>query len=561
MAPVSIRSLAGRWVMASTILASSMAFIDSTALNVVLPALQKSLHATGADLFWILNAYLLMLASLILVGGSLGDRLGRRRVFMTGIAVFICGSAACGLAPDTGALTLFRIIQGLGGALMIPGSLALLSTSIDENEKGKAIGTWSAATTIVTMGGPILGGALADAGLWRYIFFINVPIGVVSLLILWRKVAAGDAADHPSGASDLSGDAASAASAVPGDAPSAIPRLSGEAPPSGLDLPGAMAIALGLAALTFGALRMPALGSGDWSVRGSLAVGVILLALFVLIERRSRNPMMPLSLFANPIFTGVNALTFFLYAGLGAGMLFLSLNLVQAQGYSQLESGMTFLPFTILMIGIARPAGTMSDRIGPRLFLTAGPAAAGAGLLILSFTGQTRGPVDYWTSFLPGVLVFGLGMAFTVAPLTTTVMRSVSDRHSGVASGINNAMTRIANVFANAIFGALAVLLFTGSLARQLDGMTISAGAKQAAMAQAADLGNAHVPDSVPASERAAVVSAYRSGFIGVYQKILRLAAALAFAGAVMGLVFVRSPAGSPGAATPRAASWRRPPA
>ncbi|GGB01228.1 MFS transporter [Puia dinghuensis] len=502
-----LRSEAGRWVLVSTILASSMAFIDGTALNVVLPALQKGLNATGADLFWILNAYLLVLAALILVGGSLGDRLGRKRVYMIGISIFLLGSAACGVAPNVGYLIAFRVLQGIGGALMIPGSLSLLSSSIDEKERGKAIGTWSAATTVVTLGGPIIGGALADAGLWRYIFFINIPIGLAALLILSRKV--GETRD-----ADASG---------------------------ALDLPGVFAIALGLAALTFGFLRMPELGFHHWAVWGSLALGLLLLVAFLLIEAKSRRPMMPLYLFANPTFSGVNALTFFLYAGLGAGMLFVSLNLVQAQGYSQLESGLTFLPFTLLMIGLARWAGSLADKYGPRWFLVGGPAVAGVGLLLLSFIGETRGPRDYWTTFLPAVLVFGLGLAFTVAPLTTTVMTSVDDRHSGVASGINNAMTRISNVFANAIFGALAVLLFTGVLRGKLDGLSLPPEMKQEVMAQAANLGNAKPPAGLAATDKEAVARIYREGFITVYGDILRLASGLAFLGAVMGLLFVRN--------------------
>jgi EmrB/QacA subfamily drug resistance transporter len=523
MASVSIRTRAGKWIMTSTILASSMAFIDATALNVVLPSLQKNLHATGADLFWILNAYLLMLASLILVGGSLGDHLGRKKVFITGILIFIAGSAACGLSPDTFLLILFRILQGIGGALMIPGSLALISSGIDSTEKGKAIGTWSAITTVVTMGGPVLGGALADAGLWRYIFFINVPIGIAAVLILWRKVEGGnDAAARANGGASGANHAGAAA---------------------GIDIPGAVSIAVGLAALTFGFLRLPTLGLANWVVRGSLAGGVVLLALFLLIERRSSRPMVPLSLFANPVFAGVNALTFFLYAGLGAGMLFLSLNLVQAQGYSQLDSGMTFLPFTVLMIVLARPAGALSDRIGPRIFLTVGPATAGAGLILLSLVGQTRTPAEYWTTFFPGILVLGLGMSLTVAPLTTAVMRSVSDVHSGLASGINNAMTRIANVFANAIFGALAVLFFSGALQHRLDGLRLPPGAKAIVLSQTTDLGNAQVPVSIPETDRSAVAAAYRDGFIRVYQKILRLAAGLAFIGAAIGLLSARRPA------------------
>lgn len=504
MATVTLGSPAGKWILASTILASAMAFIDSTALNVVLPSLQKNLQATAADLFWILNAYLLMLAALILVGGSLGDRLGRKRIFMIGIFVFICASAACGLAPGTSLLIGFRVIQGIGGALMIPGSLSLLSSSIDEKERGKAIGTWSAITTIVTIGGPVLGGALADAGLWRYIFFINVPVGVGALWILWRHV-------------DESKKAASDAA---------------------LDLPGVLAIALGLAAVTFGFLRMPAAGFHDWTVSGSLSLGVLLLLAFIVIERKSIHPMMPLDLFANPIFTGVNLLTFFLYAGLSAAMLFLSLNLVQAQGYSQLQSGLTFIPFTLLMISFARPAGTLADKWGPRFFLIVGPAIAGCGMLLLSLVGLTQGPAAYWTSFLPGVLVFGLGMSFTVAPLTTTVMNAVGDQYSGVASGINNALTRVASVFAIAILGALAVLFFTRVLHQRLDTLPMQPQIRQLVMAQANDLGNAHVPAT--AGHADIISTAYRAGFVAVYQQIMRVCACLAFAGAIMGLLFVR---------------------
>ncbi|HTI10599.1 MAG TPA: MFS transporter [Puia sp.] len=508
MATVALGSPTGKWVMVSAILASAMAFIDSTALNVVLPSLQQSIHATGADLFWVLNAYLLMLASLILIGGSLGDKLGRKKVFMVGILIFILGSAACGLAPSVVLLIVFRIVQGIGGALMIPGSLSLISSSIDAKERGKAIGTWSAVTTVVTMGGPVLGGALGDAGLWRYIFFINVPIGVAALFILWRHVPESKEA---------------------------------ESDPS-LDFTGAITIALGLAALTFGFLRIPAVGLKNWQVYCSLGAGLLLLTTFIFVEKKGQHPMMPLDLFANPIFSGVNLLTFFLYAGLGAGMLFLSLNLVQVQGYSQLQSGLTFLPFTVLMISVARWAGSLADQFGPRLLLIGGPATAGIGLLLLSFVGQTRGPSEYWTHFFPGIIVFGLGMSFTVAPLTATVMGSVGDHLSGTASGINNAVTRISNVFANAIFGAFAVLLFSGALRERIGPMHLAAGQEKAVMAESANLGNARVPSSVPATggTRASLGKAYHESFIEAYAAILRVSAGLAFAGALMAVVFVR---------------------
>ncbi|RYY34322.1 MAG: DHA2 family efflux MFS transporter permease subunit [Sphingobacteriaceae bacterium] len=504
---VTLKSTAGKWLMASTILASSMAFIDGTALNVVLPALQDSLNATGADIFWILNAYLLILAALILIGGSIGDKLGRKKAFMAGIFIFIIGSAACGFAPDVNYLIAFRALQGIGGAFMIPGSLSLISSSITPNERGKAIGTWSAITTVVTVGGPILGGALADAGLWRYIFFINIPIGAITLFILWRNVR--ESHDEESDKS--------------------------------LDLPGAIAIAFGLALVTFGFLRMPALGFNHWQVYLSLVAGVLLLIVFIWIEYKSKHPMMPLQLFTNLTFSGANLLTFFLYAGLGAGMLFVSLNLVQVQGYSQLQSGLTFLPFTILMITLARFAGGIADRHGPRLLLIAGPAIAGLGLLLLSFVKQTDGPHDYWTTFFPGILVFGFGMSITVAPLTAAVMGSVSDHFSGTASGINNAISRVSNVFANAIFGALAVLFFAGALQMNLDKSVIKPKQKEAIVAQAANLGNAKVPEEISAQQKEYVKHFYKESFIDAYADIMRFSAGLAFLGAFMSFIFIKN--------------------
>ena len=507
MSTVSLSSPAGKWVMVSAILASSMGFIDGTALNVVLPSLQRSLGASGAQLFWILNAYLLMLASLILVGGALGDKLGRKRVFLTGICIFMLGSAACGFAPGVAWLIGFRALQGLGGALMIPGSLSLISSSINDNEKGKAIGTWSAVTTIVTMGGPILGGALADAGLWRFIFFINIPIGVAAAIVLWRKVQESkeDGADPA------------------------------------IDFPGALSIASGLALLTFGCLRIPAAGIGDGWVMASLVLGCMLLAAFVYIERSSAHPMMPLYLFANKTFAGANLLTFFLYAGLGGAMLFLSLDLVQAQGYSQLQSGLTFLPFTVVMILCSRMAGSLADRHGPRFFLIMGPAIAGIGLLALSLVRETRGPSAYWTTFLPGVSLFALGMSFTVAPLTTAVMGAVSDQLSGVASGVNNALTRVANVFANALLGLLAVLLFTTSLKGRVDTLPMSAAVRQATLAQAINLGNAKVPATVAPGQVALIKDAYRTAFVDVYVKIMRIAAGFAFMAALLAFLTIRN--------------------
>jgi EmrB/QacA subfamily drug resistance transporter len=517
--------------MVAAVLASSMAFIDATALNVALPSLQRALGANGTGLFWVLNAYLLMLAALILVGGVLGDKLGRKRVYMIGIVIFMIGSAASGCSISTEMLIACRIVQGAGGALMIPGSLTMLSVLIADEERGKAIGTWSAFTTMVTVGGPILGGALADAGLWRDIFFVNIPLGLVALLILWRKVPES--------------------------------RRVGEQP--SLDLAGAGTAALGLALVTFGCLRIPAVGWRDWSVLAAMGAGAVLLGAFIQIEKRVKDPMMPLSLFRNKVFTGVNLLTFFLYAGLSAAMLFLSLDMVQIQGYSQLEAGLNFLPFTLLLIGLSRFAGAWADRHGPRAVLIAGPVISGAGMILLSLIGQVHRLSDYWFTFFPGMLVFGLGMSLTVAPLTATVMGSVGNQFSGVASGVNNALSRVASVFANAVIGALAVVLFTGVVGQKVDGLGLDARDRQEVMAETAKLGDAKVPEdvrrgSVPSNINgeggskavqawasgadggvaAQVMTAYRDGFIEVYQMILRIAAGLAFAGALMVILFVK---------------------
>ncbi|RAJ77540.1 EmrB/QacA subfamily drug resistance transporter [Chitinophaga dinghuensis] len=506
MKPVALHSVPGRWIMITTILASTMAFIDGTALNVVLPALQRGLKASAAELFWVLNGYMLMLASLILIGGALGDKLGRKKIFTLGIAIFITGSAACGLASSAGMLIACRVIQGIGGAFMIPGSLAIISASIQQDERGKAIGTWSAFTTFVTMGGPLLGGALADAGLWRGIFFINVPIGIAVLFFLHKHVAETrdeSAVDHRP------------------------------------DYLGAVFIACGLAALTFGFLRMPQAGWNAVSVYGSLLAGIILLIAFIIREATYQHPMMSLHLFKNRIFAGANLLSLFLYAGLGGGMLFLGLNLVQVQGYTQLESGFTFLPFSLLMISLSRWMGAMADKHGPRFFLVTGPLVAGVGLFILSAIQQTGGFREYWTTYFPGILVFGLGMSITVSPLTAAVMGAVSQQQSGTASGVNNAVTRIASVFATAIFGALAVLFFSTAIQHYVYTLPLSPADQEAVVLQARNLGDAAVPAQIPAAYHKVIAANYHAAFIQAYERIMKLCGGLGLLASVMALIFI----------------------
>lgn len=387
---------------------------------------------------------------------------------------------------------------------MIPGSLSIITASF-ENERGKAIGIWSAATTLVTVGGPILGGALADAGLWRGIFFINVPIGIASLFILWFKV----------------------------------PESRDEQSSHSIDYSGSIAIISGLALLTYGFLKIPETGINNPAAYLSLGVGFLSLILFIFIEKISDHPMMPLQLFKNKAFTGANLLTFFVYAALFGGMLFLTLNMVQIQGYTQLQAGLTFLPFTILIILISGWAGTLTDKFGPRRFLIGGPLLVAVGFFLLSFIKQTQGPSDYWTTYFPGILLFGLGMSFTVTPLTTTVMTALPNHFSGTASGINNAISRISNVFTNAIVGALAILFFTGYLSNEVIVLPVPQVAKTHIIAQAANLGDAKVPAEVPTENKEEVVQLFKDGFISAYVKVMRISTGLALVGAVMGGVFI----------------------
>jgi EmrB/QacA subfamily drug resistance transporter len=489
------QSAIGGWVLISTILASSMAFIDGTALNVALPVIQSSLQASGSDLLWVVNGYLLMLAALILVGGALGDEYGRKRVFMAGISLFLLSSLACGLAPNIGILIAARILEGIGGAVMIPGSLAIITTYFHENERGKAIGTWSAATTVVMVAGPVLGGALANAGLWRGVFLINLPLGLAALLILHSKVPESRSAD-----------------------------VAGK-----IDLLGSSLAVLGLAGITYGFIAAPDLGFGDWRVSGTLALGLLALFGFVWVEAHSPHPMLPLNLFHSRIFSGTNLLTFFLYAAISLGPFFLSLNLVQVQGFNPAQAGFAFLPFAVTLSLLSRWAGSQADRLGARRFLIAGPFVCGWGYLLIAFAGLTRGPVDYWSAFFPGIAVLGIGMGFTVAPLTSAVMGSITGEHAGIASGVNNALSRTAGVLAVAIVGALALILFSSRLAERSAPIDLSPQARSDLISEAGRFGAASVPDEVAGSLVPQVKVAIQLAFVDAFHKVLIICAGLAW--------------------------------
>jgi len=465
-----------------------------------------SLGASGSELFWVISAYNLFLAALILVGGSLGDLVGRKRVFMIGIILFTIASVACGFAADATLLILARVVQGIGGALMVPGSLSILSATFAPARRGTAIGTWSTFTTVTTVIGPVLGGWLASQGLWRGIFFINVPLAVFAIYALLHVPETRD--------------------------PNA----------RRLDIPGAVLATVGLAGLTYGFIQGAEVGFGSPVILAALGLGFAALVAFVVVESRSDHPMVPLSLFRSRTFSGANLLTLFLYGGLAVYSLFISLNLVQIQGYNESQAGLAMLPFAFLLIVMSRWAGGLVAKIGPRIPLTIGPALVGLGFFLFGTIGLTGGPQDYWTTFFPATLVVGLGMGVTVAPLTTAVMGSAPSHSTGTASGINNAVARTANVLAVAILGGLALGVFSGLLASITSDIALTPDQQTALFTEEAPrLGAASAPAGVTDEVAAAINQGVVRAFIQTYQLVMVVSAALAWLSALLALLMVES--------------------
>jgi EmrB/QacA subfamily drug resistance transporter len=416
-----------RLTLAATILGSSMALIDGSVVNIALPAIQQALHADAASTQWIVNAYLLLLGALVLVGGSAADRYGRRRIFLLGVLVFTAASIACGLSPDITVLIISRAVQGFGAALLTPASLAMLGASFDEHERSQAIGIWAGAGALTAAAGPVLGGWLVDQVSWRAIFLLNVPLAAA---------AAGLAADFACESRDENA--------------------------KQLDWKGAAAVATGLAAITWGLGAIPASGFHDKTVLGALGAGAAFLILFVAIEARSQErAMMPLSLYRSRIFAGTNVLTLLLYFALGGALYYLPFGLIRLGGYSATQAGAALLPFALIMGSGASFAGAVSDRFGPRLSLTIGPIVAGSGLELLAFADFGK---SYWAAVFPAICVLAIGMTVTVPPLTSTVMSSVGEARAGIASGVNNAVARVASLFAVATLGAVLFTSFSHHL-------------------------------------------------------------------------------------------------
>lgn len=412
---VRVGTPAGRWVVVATVLGSGMAFLDGTVVNVALPAIGRDFDAGLSGLQWTIDAYLLTLGALLLLGGALGDRYGRRRVFEVGLVAFSVSSALCGLAPNLGALVAARTVQGIGGALLVPGSLALLSASFSADDRGRAVGAWSGLSGAFSAIGPFLGGWLVDAVSWRLVFLINVPIAALTLWVVRAHVPE-----------------------------SRDPAASGG---GRLDLAGAAAATAGLAGVVFALIEGTAEGASARVVVAAV-VGVAALVAFPLIEHRARAPLVPMELFGSRQFSGANATTFAVYGAFSGALFLFVVLLQQSMGYSALEAGSSMLPVTLLLLVLSARAGALAQRVGPRLPMTAGPLIAAAGLFVLSGVGPGT---SYATGILPGVVLFGVGLALTVAPLTAAVMAAVEERHLGVGSGVNNAVARVAGLLSVAL--------------------------------------------------------------------------------------------------------------
>ena len=486
-----------RTVLVASIIGSGIVFLDGTVVNVALPAIRSSLHGSLADQQWVVEAYLLTLASLLLLGGSLGDVLGRKRVFTVGLLGFGACSLICALAPGTGVLIAARGLQGMAGALLVPSTLALIVDHFGPEERAAAIGTWTAWAGVATVIGPLGGGALVQAASWRWIFVINLIPVAVTVALLTRL--------------------------PPDDRRTAR-----------VDWVGGLLCVLGLGGPVFGLIEQPRYGFGDPRVFVPIVAGLALLAAFVAWERRVPEPMMPLHLFAIRNFAVGNLTTLAVYGGLGVATFFLVVFIQQVGGYTPVAAGLSLLPITLLMFTLSRRFGTLADRFGPRLFMSAGPVLAGAGLLLFARAGAT---VSYGTVILPGVLVFGLGLAATVAPLTATVLSAVPQGHSGLASGANNAVARIAGLLAIAAVGAAVSAGFGSRLDRDIADHRLSPkvqAAVQAARTKPLVTNDPGIPAPVHAALVDASVHAFRLG--------MEIAAALAALGGVVAAIGIENP-------------------
>lgn len=485
------------WVLAAAILGSSIAFINGSVVNVALPAIQSGLSATVADMQWVINSYALILGALVLTGGSAGDHYGRRKIFNAGILLFMIASVWCGLAANVNQLIIARVVQGIGGALLIPSSLAIISATFDSNQRGKAIGTWSGFSALTTALGPVLGGWMVDTFSWRPVFYLNIPLALLALIIsVWKVPESRDATNQ-----------------------------------SGLDWWGALLATTGLAGLCYGLIKVSDSGFGSWQVLITLIGGILILGIFLWVEFAESDPMMPPKLFRSATFSGANLLTFFLYFALSGVFFFLPFNLIQVQGYSAAMAGAAFLPFTLIMGLLSRWSGGLIEKYGPKLPLIVGPIITAIGFLMLAIPGKGG---TYWTTFFPGMTVIGLGMAGSVAPLTTTVMSAVSQDEAGTASGINNAVSRVSGMLSVAVLGVVAIWVFGDQLSELMNRAGIASHIQSQVLAQTSNLATTEAPSGVSSDIQQQISQFVDLSFIASFRFVMYLSAGLALSSAAV---------------------------
>ncbi len=480
------------WILVATILGSSMAFIDSTAMNVVLPVFQLELNAKISQVQWVIESYALFLASLLLLGGALGDHYGRKKIFAIGVVIFSLSSLWCGLSPDIHQLIAARAFQGIGSAVLVPGSLAIITSSFRQEKRGKAIGTWAAFTALMTALGPLLGGWLAEHISWRWVFFINVPISVLVIITLIKFV----------------------------------PEIKNTEQKSKLDLVGGLLITLSLGCIVFGLVESSNHGFSNPFILPSIIIGIIFFGVFIYHEKKVENPLVPLDLFKSTVFTGGNIVTFFLYSALSGAIFFVPFNLVQIQGYSATQAGAAFLPLLIILFLLSRWSGSIVDKYGAKPPLVIGPIISAVGYLMLTEIDMSIS--NYWNSFLPAMIVLGLGMSATIAPLTTAVMNAANVEHSGVASGINNSVGRIAGVLSIAVLGLFMFTTFSGNINKELQTSSLPAEIKESIANQTTKLAAMSISDELDENTRSQIKQiinkSYNSSFILIMYLITGLA-------------------------------------
>ena len=490
------------WIIAAASLGSGMAFLDSTILNVALPALQADLGASVREVQWTYGAYALVLSALLLVGGTLGDRFGRRRLFVLGAAIFAVASVWCALAPGPAQLIAARGVQGVGGALLVPASLAIIGASFEGRLKAKAIGTWGALSAIAMAVGPVLGGWLVEEVSWRAAFLINPVLAAVAIPIaLWHVPESLDPEAH------------------------------------NLDLAGAVLATAGLAGLVYGLIESSAWGLGAPRVLAALGLGSIALAAFVFVERHAKDPMVPPSLFRSRNFDGANLVTLLFYMALTGSLYFLPFLMMQVHGYSALVAGSVFLPFVAMAFLIGRLSGRISARFGSKIPLVVASLAVLVGLLLFAVPGVEHG--SYWTSFFPAMVVQGIGMALAITPLTTVALGSVDREHSGLASGVNNAVARVAGLLAVALLGVFVYGVFSASLDARLDRMDLSGEIRSEMEAAKTHLGAAEAPEDVEAMTAAHIERAIDESFVAGFRAVMLISAGLALASALVAALLV----------------------